>query len=918
MKKTVLLYVIIIFILFFTLSANCAASLEIKMSAEKEVLPGTFVTYVVKLINNDEKEQEIKVDIKSPDNWRLLKPPDLLVIKPGKTENLFITLAVPDKEVVGLHKTELLFQIDKQKIKRYFNTWIKPVPGFYVGLKDNEIYLKQEELYTGSLKLINTGNISDTFYINVKKDAAVEILNVPEVIELKPGKEKNIQIQIKIPDAKKKNKYLIRYFVKSKQMKETGTINQNIHLVYDINDFSRRDYLWHVTAKTELNLSAGSNEDTDYIGVLVLDGDYFQDYSINMNLIAANLDENDLVYNIKYKNYNNKSSWVLGDTSISSSPVEGIAGRGIKYSKEINNNKYKIFASLTDDELLGAIIGQMDYMDKTKITGVLVFIEDGSIMGIHSKTMITDDAVFELGLNGSKMADDLWGAALNMKAGLETYKGYMNGKYFYNNLNYGQNDDRHGIKVEGGRNFSKKIYTSGYGEIYKNNLDNEPEKESNLFYNGGIYNSIISNKFPNLYLGVNSGKVVDLNESEIVKYNNRYYLGTTYQLGNLALGVGFDRSNTHYYNDGYQDISKKYIGNLRYRIRDLNSWISYEQKNIDFGVKDDKKIIDTELGLKWKPSHTGLKTWIVHNNQDEFNLKDSFYDKKIQRTEIGIGYKEKRSKWSISTRVAREFKKEKDEKSLDYLLAPNISYHFDRGLYLNVGLSTYYHEDESIDYQYNLGIGTNFGVPVPGIREYSDLNGIAFIDKNKNGYLDQGEKRISNLVLKLNNINAITNKMGNYSFPPLNEGIYILNIDTIIPGLEAAIDLPREIELSRGDIKQLDIPFKEISSISGKVFYDPEQTGKISDNQKGIPRARIIISGQDENYEVFTNQQGKYSIKVKPGEYKVRVDKKTLPKRFSITTSPEIEVEVKAGKNSNINIGAYQEPREIIFTYIKN
>jgi hypothetical protein len=223
----------------------------------------------------------------------------------------------------------------------------------------------------------------------------------------------------------------------------------------------------------------------------------------------------------------------------------------------------------------------------------------------------------------------------------------------------------------------------------------------------------------------------------------------------------------------------------------------------------------------------------------------------------------------------------------------------------------------SADGSFSASISTRFSLNIPFFgAAYSRVTGVAFVDENGNGVLDSGEKGIPGLLLTLGDQEAITgnHEAGLFAFWPVKPGIYSLSLQQVPFGLAPRTKLPLSLNLRAGE-HYVALPFEQYSSVSGIVYNDANQNGHQDAGESGIPGAVILATGAFGQRQAITSPTGRFNVRVEPGVVNVSLVESSLPKRFVPTTPAMLKLEVAAQESKRIEFGAYQKPREIIFTF---
>ena len=204
-----------------------------------------------------------------------------------------------------------------------------------------------------------------------------------------------------------------------------------------------------------------------------------------------------------------------------------------------------------------------------------------------------------------------------------------------------------------------------------------------------------------------------------------------------------------------------------------------------------------------------------------------------------------------------------------------------------------------------LFVALRFGLPIPFIHTKSRVEGFIFVDKNANGKRDPGERGVPKVILSLAGLLARSDERGFFRFPPVQSGSFQLDIQNLPSQFVPTIPLPLSIKLQTGQVRQVEIPLKEIGIISGLVFNDLNKDGTVDPGEGGIAGVKIILLGP-LTQETRSGPDGRFSFQVQPGSSTVEVDETTLPRRFKLTTSNKISVTVAAGEVQFVRFGAVE------------
>jgi len=216
---------------------------------------------------------------------------------------------------------------------------------------------------------------------------------------------------------------------------------------------------------------------------------------------------------------------------------------------------------------------------------------------------------------------------------------------------------------------------------------------------------------------------------------------------------------------------------------------------------------------------------------------------------------------------------------------------------------------------FSASVSTRFSISLPFFGPtYGRVIGRAFEDVNENGVFDVGEEPIPNLLLTLTGQEAITGHDGRFAFWPVLPGSYALSLQELPSGLTPLRHFPLSLDVDFGEQLVL-LPFASYSSISGIVYNDANQNGRKDSGEEGIPNAVVLVTGPLGQISGSTSSSGRFSIRVEPGTYEVSLLGTSLPTRFISTTAISLGLAVAVRESKQVEFGAYQKPREIIFTF---
>ncbi|MBS3765957.1 hypothetical protein KGY71_05490, partial [Candidatus Bipolaricaulota bacterium] len=234
------------------------------------------------------------------------------------------------------------------------------------------------------------------------------------------------------------------------------------------------------------------------------------------------------------------------------------------------------------------------------------------------------------------------------------------------------------------------------------------------------------------------------------------------------------------------------------------------------------------------------------------------------------------------------------------------------GLSLNLSFSASLVQQDSV----SLSITASYPGIFPFIgKTKGQVEGYLFIDENRNGVRDEEEQGVQNALLSLSNLEAITGERGNFVLPPVQPGRYKLKIQEVKSGLKPTIQMPYSIEVKAGEVRQVDIPLQPRSWIRGLVFDDDNQNETRDQGEPGMGGIRFSIVGEDIEKTIRSGSNGRFTIDLTPGTYRVKLQEDSLPERYELTTPESFEVKAEKYGRTEVIFGVHQKPRPIEVTF---
>ena len=192
------------------------------------------------------------------------------------------------------------------------------------------------------------------------------------------------------------------------------------------------------------------------------------------------------------------------------------------------------------------------------------------------------------------------------------------------------------------------------------------------------------------------------------------------------------------------------------------------------------------------------------------------------------------------------------------------------------------------------------------------------------------QKAMKDVILRMNGVTAITNRMGRYVFPSLLPGKYYLSVDrnSIVNNQITDKKTPMELVIEGGEEEVIDIGVIASAKLIGQVMLygfneDDIDIDKKIDAEKhsydektfiqmhGLKGILVEIKKDDEIQRRLTDKTGKFSFeKIRPGVWTIKVYESKIPK-YHYLKKDSIIIEVKPGSEKDISIKVLPKRRKI-------
>lgn len=158
----------------------------------------------------------------------------------------------------------------------------------------------------------------------------------------------------------------------------------------------------------------------------------------------------------------------------------------------------------------------------------------------------------------------------------------------------------------------------------------------------------------------------------------------------------------------------------------------------------------------------------------------------------------------------------------------------------------------------------------------SFVAGYVYLDENNNGKYDEGEERLSDIEMRLDNMIATSNEEGLFRFNPVFSDTYLLNFN--FRNLSAdytPVTKEKLVNVRENENIFLNFGLTLNGSISGKLYLDANNNGKFDEGEKPLSWVGISL---DDEVSAYTDKRGEFYFEnISLGAHEIKIIKESLP-----------------------------------------
>lgn len=876
---------------------------EVKPSSSlKTAKPKEFVTYVFTVSNIEDVKNTYKLSITLPEGWSNLGIPSSIEIPPNKEEKVFVTVAVPSTAQAGQYFLKLNVTFQKDPEISYSATAIVEVShsvGVEVKTLSGGRSVKSGTKISYPFLIRNRGNSPDQFKLTASSRHDWKLVLAEKEIKLDPGEQKTISVIVHVPYRTSVTDWLSLKATSTTSPEacdaatvfttaispasfSVGGLSKQVLARIGVQGFGPLTKEGFELEESSLYFNTG--------GLLV--GNYWFNFDTRVSDIA-NLGNTSDTTNPKNPSFTldfGTDRWdlSLGDTQAKFTRFTELQGRGGRAYFMLGISELTLFRARQEErDCFGGRLTKELGNSKLGLTYTHSWGDENKFS--------QSDRIYSLSLEHSLSEDwPVWGEyasslsnkkkdeAWTVGSSIDSDRYFLKTSYLRAGTNFaGTEKDKQGANLAAAYRPSTNLSFGLSLSHLRDNVNQILTSPTTTTDTINLYSSFAFKGLSSVRLGFEAGKEkskgppphTDL-EEEAVSLGITSFWGPLFFSSSAQVGKKWNKI------ERWSADLLNYGAKLRLGVGRLSTWLMYMQdREQRVGEETKEKSIEKGLGLEYQLIPDKLSTLLSWREEIEDKGEQAKTAKQRMRLEI-------------KTRL-------------------NIL----RGTSLSLYAENVHSDSDKGEWKAGFTLGSYLNLPIPFIKTKGAIRGTVFVDKNYNGEKDTEEIGVADLILSANGNLAMTNEKGRFAFPPLEPGEYQLGLREAPPGFTPSLSLPYKLEVKEGEIIQLDIPLIKQNQIVGVVFEDKNKNGRREPGEWGIPEVRLVLLGSSPSEETFTNPNGRFSFTVKPGKYRVIVDKSVLPERYVLTTAEEFFLDLEDKEQVSIDFGAARKERKIIITF---
>jgi hypothetical protein len=182
--------------------------------------------------------------------------------------------------------------------------------------------------------------------------------------------------------------------------------------------------------------------------------------------------------------------------------------------------------------------------------------------------------------------------------------------------------------------------------------------------------------------------------------------------------------------------------------------------------------------------------------------------------------------------------------------------------------------------------------------------------------INMGIDHIDGIMLNMNGIIAMTDKKGNFEFPVVKIGTYILVMDESNVGLNAIASIPGpyRVTIEPGHATRFEITLTRSARIVGHLVIREDEKNSLKGYypiKEDIENLIIEASSGTETFRVLTGRDGNFSFDdLRPGDWHVKIYPNGIPQGYQLEKD-QYDFKLLSGNEEKLDVVVQKKSREI-------
>jgi hypothetical protein len=855
--KLLLLFLFLILIPVFLIAADF--ELILSSPPSDEVRPGEIVSLAVLVINNSQDRLNLSEELLLPSEWRNVFGTSSFEIEPDSFDIRLLSFLVPARTLAGDYQLSYRVKSDDgREFGLNFTVKVASNVAIRVELIDGPLYVQAGEGYSLIFSITNNGNVPVALYLRVNDNLSYVLKSSVSRLELEPARSLRVTVEVKTSRTLLEQKNHIVILIAGVESGDGGNASgrSSVLLLPPIDSLASRFRL----LPARVSLTAGYSQSFFLAAGLRIEG-FLNDEKTRSMLLNTSIPLTGANRNNRFETDLRYRGEIL-EAGYGSLPVAGQASTPVGTSTRGFDLQLKL-----DSLKLGAIVSSD-------------LFRYGLFIDWRPTQELLAGFAFDRNLDSSSpsyMSVVLESGAKPVGARSVLRVPFVKGKYDGVLLDYFFVSHLEGWQLRSSIGYSKRLTDPSNNELLKldfgatwNGQDSlRISLEGTVQRNNPFYFTL-----PGVLSGYSLRARVDLPAISGLK---------------VSLGAHYASSGTR----NLVSVNRNYGGNLSlaYSISSLNvySSLSGQAGQIGSALKSTLQLdvygSYSFSDLAYLSARITLKNYVGERFETTAALSGSYIFEGGTRVNLSLGYAMKDltpSNFSVGVALSRSF--------------------VDGGNFTaSVALSIAGRDSWKPAFEFKAGYSFPFSLPVWPRSDLASLSG-------KVAVLEDGKERpIAGVVVRLNNLVAITDMEGEFTFKGIRPGTYYVEIDgqSIERGLVSVERLPLKVGLNADEDSWISLRFLKSSTLRVKVINEEKEPVNLG----GI---YFTLNNGEESFRLSTRENGEISVpNLRPGKWILSVDGDTLPRGF-VVDNQTAGFELKSGSETAIEFKIRKKSEQII------